>query len=80
MIEINVCVGSSCHLKGSYDIIKTLERLIEINNLKNDVVLKATFCMGQCTEGVAATINGVLIKHLNRDNAKDIFEQHILRR
>jgi len=80
MIEINVCVGSSCHLKGSYDIIKTLERLIEVNDLKDDVVLKATFCMGQCTEGVAVTINGVLIKHLNRDNVKDIFEQHILRR
>ena len=41
---INVCVGSSCHLKGSYDVLQTIKRLIEENNLGSKIELKASFC------------------------------------
>lgn len=53
-MEIRVCIGSSCHLKGSRDVINELNNLIKENKLDNMVTLKGSFCLGNCTcEGVA---------------------------
>ena len=46
---VDVCVGSSCHLKGSYDVIQKLQKLIAENNLEDKVTLKASFCLGNCS-------------------------------
>ncbi len=54
-MEITVCIGSSCHLKGSRDVIKILERLISLNHLDDKITLKGSFCMGECSK------NGVCI-------------------
>ncbi|MEE1013623.1 MAG: (2Fe-2S) ferredoxin domain-containing protein, partial [Clostridia bacterium] len=51
-MKITVCIGSSCHLKGSRQIVEQLQYLIAENNLKDKVSLGGTFCMGKCAEGV----------------------------
>lgn len=57
-MEIFVCVGSSCHLKGSKSVIDKLTELIKKNNIDGKVILKGSFCMGQCShEGVSIKIN-----------------------
>lgn len=57
-MEIFVCVGSSCHLKGSKTVIDKLNELISANGLDGKAVLKGSFCMGQCShEGVSVKIN-----------------------
>ena len=57
-MEITVCIGSSCHLKGARDVIKILERLISLNQLENQIVLKGSFCMGECSKnGVCICVN-----------------------
>lgn len=56
MIEITICIGSSCYLKGSQDIIASLKRLIAANGLDGKVELAGSFCMGHCTEGVCVGI------------------------
>lgn len=76
-MNITVCVGSSCHLKGSNRVIERLEKLIEENGLENRVVLKASFCMGNCTKGVSATINGIPVDCLDIDNVEEFFYEHI---
>jgi NADH:ubiquinone oxidoreductase subunit E len=58
MLEVNICVGSSCHLKGSYDVIQTLRKLIEEESLQGSVEMKAQFCMKRCQEGVSVSIEG----------------------
>lgn len=59
MIELCVCIGSSCHLKGSYNIIQVFQQIIEENSLHNKIDFKATFCMKQCqNKGVAVSIDG----------------------
>ena len=42
MVEVSVCVGSSCHMKGSYQVIKTFTELIKQNHFENIVTLKAS--------------------------------------
>ena len=55
-MKVTVCIGSSCHLKGSRQVVETLRRLIEENHLENKVEISGTFCLGQCQKGVCVTI------------------------
>jgi NADH:ubiquinone oxidoreductase subunit E len=56
-MDITICIGSSCHLKGSHDVVKILERLIKLHQLDGKVTLKGSFCMEECTSnGVCVSI------------------------
>ena len=57
MLKITVCIGSSCHIKGSRRVVEQLQILIAENNLGEKVELSGTFCMGQCQQGVCVTVN-----------------------
>ena len=51
-MKITVCIGSSCHIKGSRQVVEQLQDLIRDNNLGDKVELAGTFCMGKCQQGV----------------------------
>ena len=62
-MEITICIGSSCHLKGSRDVISILQRLVAMHHLENKVELKGSFCMGEYTNnGVCVCIDGERFK------------------
>lgn len=75
---VDVCVGSSCHLKGSYDVIQKLQKLIAENNLEDKVTLKASFCLGNCSNGVSMRIDGEVVSNANPENIEHIFKEQIL--
>ena len=57
MIIIEVCVGSSCHLKGAPRIVELLQEKIEKNKLEDEIVLTGAFCSGRCNRvGVTITV------------------------
>lgn len=58
MLTISVCIGSSCHLKGAYQIIEELRRYIQVHDLADRVELKANFCAGQCQHAVSVSVDG----------------------
>lgn len=60
-MKIYVCIGSSCHLKGSYDIIAVLKKLVSDRGLEKEVSLNASFCLGHCMDGVTIKIDDQLI-------------------
>jgi len=80
MLQIYICVGSSCHLKGSYQIIKIFEELIKEYKLEDKAELKASFCLGRCTKGVSVKVGDEFLEGLTVSNAKEMFEEHIVRR
>ncbi len=57
-MEIKVCIGSSCHLKGSREIVETFKKIIQEGNLHDKVELSGTFCMAKCQEGVCVSVDG----------------------
>ena len=57
MLKITVCIGSSCHIKGSRQVVEQLQYLIAEKDLGEKVELGGTFCMGKCQQGVCVTIN-----------------------
>jgi NADH:ubiquinone oxidoreductase subunit E len=77
MNEIIICVGSSCHLKGSEKIIEIFKEEIEKHQL-DEVEISGSFCQGNCTEGVNIEINGQRIAAVKEENARKIFKQHLL--
>lgn len=79
MVKIMVCIGSSCHLKGSRQVVERLQYLIAENGLKEKVELGGTFCMGRCQEGVCVTVDGDFFS-VTPDVAKKFFEENILPR
>lgn len=56
-MKITVCIGSSCHLKGSRQVVERLQELIAENNLGDKVDLGATFCLGKCQQGVCVMVD-----------------------
>lgn len=77
-MEISVCVGSSCHLKGSYDIITLMKENIAKYHLEDQVNLKAAFCLGNCTNGVSVKIDDQVLG-VKADAFDQFFEEHVLK-
>ena len=76
---ISVCVGSSCHLKGSYDVIELFKSALASNNLEDKVTLKATFCLGKCgVAGVTVKIDNEIITGVTTENFNEIFQTNVL--
>ena len=77
-MEIFVCVGSSCHLKGSKTVIDRLTELIKETGLEGNVSLKGSFCMGQCShEGVSVKINNEIYS-VTEEDIEMFFNKKIL--
>jgi NADH:ubiquinone oxidoreductase subunit E len=56
-MKVTVCIGSSCHLKGSRQVVEQLQYLIAEADLGDKVKLGGTFCMGKCQQGVCVTVD-----------------------
>ena len=57
-MKITVCIGSSCHIKGSRQVVEQLQKLIAENNIADKVDLGGTFCLGNCQKGVCVMVDG----------------------
>ncbi len=79
MIKVTVCIGSSCHIKGSRQVVEQLQYLIATNGLGEKVELGGTFCMGKCQQGVCVTVDDKLFS-VSQDTVKDFFEKEVLTR
>ena len=79
MVFVQVCVGSSCHLKGSQDIVELLEKAVEEHALADDVVLSGSFCIGKCNRvGVTVQVNDDIHVGVTRENFREFFNKNIL--
>ncbi len=75
-MKITVCIGSSCHIKGSRQVVEQLQYLIAQNNLGDKVELGGTFCMGECQKGVCVTINDEFYS-VTPDTVNEFFEKNV---
>lgn len=75
---IEVCIGSACHLKGSYEIIQQLKALLEAHDLVAKVELKSAFCLGACGSGVSIRLNNNTIYSISPEETESFFKTHIL--
>ena len=75
---IQICVGSSCHLKGSPEIVELFQKAIADKGLEDEVTLAASFCIGKCgREGVTVQIDDDIHVGVTRENFKEFFEENV---
>ncbi len=77
---IQVCVGSSCHLKGSADIVELFQNMIKEHGLEGDITLAGSFCIGKCNRvGVTVQIDDDIHTGITRENFKEFFNEKVLK-
>ena len=76
-MKITICIGSSCHLKGSRQVFEKLQELIAQHDLQEKVELSGTFCMENCQKGVCAMLDGRVFS-LTPEQTELFFKEEIL--
>ena len=76
-MKITVCIGSSCHLKGSRRIVEVLQDMVRENNLDDKVELGGTFCIGKCQQGVCVMVDEEVFS-VSPETVKSFFEENVL--
>ena len=76
---IQICVGSSCHLKGSPEIVELLQKGVEEYQLQDRVTLAGSFCIGKCNRvGVTVQVDDDVHVGITKENFKEFFQEHVL--
>ena len=76
---IQVCVGSSCHLKGSPEIVELLQKAVEEYHLEDEVTLAGSFCIGKCNRiGVTIQVDDDIHVGVTRENFKEFLQENVL--
>lgn len=76
---VQICVGSSCHLRGSEKIIELFQKNISDYNLQNEVTLAGSFCTGKCNRiGVTVTVDNDIYTGVTPENFNDFFKEKVL--
>ena len=79
MLRVQVCVGSSCHLKGSPEIVELLENAVAQHHIEDEVVLTGSFCIGKCNRvGVTVQVNDDIHVGVTTENFREFFKKNIL--
>ena len=78
-MKITVCIGSSCHIKGSRQVVEKLQGLIAQSNLQDYVELAGTFCMVKCQQGVCVTVDDTFFS-VSPDTVQDFFTENVLKK
>ncbi len=76
---IQICVGSSCHLKGAPEIVELLQKAIEEYHLENEISLAGSFCTGKCNRvGVTISVDDDVYTGVTKEGFKEFFQENVL--
>ncbi len=79
MMIVQICVGSSCHLKGSAELVELLEQALAEHHIEDEVTMAGSLCIGKCNRvGVTVQVDDDVHVGINRENFKEFFTNHIL--
>jgi NADH:ubiquinone oxidoreductase subunit E len=75
---VTICVGSSCHIKGSRNVIMRFNGLLKKHGPEKKVLLKGSFCMERCGEGINWQINAESFTSKDVDDAVQRFLERVI--
>ena len=76
---IQICVGSSCHIKGSPEIVELLQKAVAENGLDDEITLAGSFCIGKCNRiGVTVQVDDDIHTGITKENFKEFFKENVL--
>lgn len=69
-MTIEICIGSSCYVKGSDKVVLIVKELLIKRQLDTKIEFKGSFCMNVCAQGIGVKVNGKMIRILDLDLAQ----------
>ena len=76
---IQICVGSSCHLKGSAEIVELLNEAVKEHRLEDEITLAGSFCIGKCNrQGVTVQVDDEIHVGVTKETFKEFFNDKVL--
>ena len=79
MLNVSICVGSACHMKGSKEVIAKLKELVAEHELQGKVLLNGSFCTGNCEYAVCVVIDDTVFS-VRPETTEEFFNNEILTR
>ncbi|MDO5296945.1 MAG: (2Fe-2S) ferredoxin domain-containing protein [bacterium] len=76
---VQVCVGSSCHLKGSEEVVELMQKAVAEHKLEDKITLAGSFCIGKCNRiGVTIQVGDKTVTGVTKESFADFFAKEIL--
>ncbi|MEG0227627.1 MAG: (2Fe-2S) ferredoxin domain-containing protein [Lachnospiraceae bacterium] len=79
-MKVEICIGSSCHLRGSKEVVTNMQALVKEFKMEKEIELCGSFCMGACSKGESVRVNEENIYHVRPEDVRDFFKEEILGR
>ncbi len=80
MIIVQICIGSSCHIRGSAEVINLFQKYIKDNELEDEIVLTGSFCSNECNRnGVTVTIDDKVYTGITPLNFNDFWKDTVMK-
>ena len=79
MLNVEICIGSACYVKGSSQVVNELNSLIKEKGWEDKIAVKGSFCMKACQNhiGLGIRINGRQIEQVTAQNAREVLEREL---
>ena len=78
-MQIQICVGSSCHIKGSPEIVELLQKAVAENHLEDEITLCGSFCIGKCNRvGVTVQVDEEVYTGITVEGFREFFQEKVL--
>lgn len=78
-VQIGVCLGTACYVKGSGDVYSELQKLLGVESgITEDLIysLDATRCIGCCGLAPVMTINGDVYGKITKDQVAGLLAKY----
>lgn len=77
VIDVGVCIGTNCYLKGSWRLLEGLSAELKRRGISERFRIKARFCTGQCAGGPNVVVGGNVIGQVDTENAAGFIDAHL---
>lgn len=75
MLTVEICMGTSCHLMGSQDLLAVLDELP--SDQRQLIELKGVTCFKSCGKGPNVRVNGTLMNNATPENLLALIKDNL---
>ncbi len=77
-IEVGICLGTSCYLKGSFHLLEGLSAELRRRGLSDRFRVKARFCTDQCSSGPNVVVGATVVNQVNPHKAEEFVDTYLI--
>jgi len=76
-LDVKVCVGTNCYVRGSQNLLNQLIRYIDEAGLSSRVNVRGTFCLQNCDHGPNVMVGTRLVDHCTFESVCEALQQEL---